>query len=388
MIPRLLAGQVRQMASWFPVVSVTGPRQSGKSTLVREVFPDYGYVNLEDPQIRTAALDDPVGFIRNRPRRLIIDEAQYVPDLFSMIQVVSDEHREQGQYVISGSQNFLLLKRITQSLAGRVGILKLLPLSYGEIQTVRSDASADDFMFAGGFPRLYDVSLPPSRFFPSYLDTYVQRDVAEYLDVRNLAGFRTFLKLCALNAGNLMNYSNLARDADIDARTAKAWLSMLESSYVAFPLMPYYANVGKRLVKTPKVYFYDTGLLCHLLGIRSVGELLTSPYLGAVFENLIVAETLKMHLNADEEPRLFFYRDESKVEVDLLDFTDDAHRRLVEIKSGQTYHDRFATHLSTVGKRLEVSPEEWYVVARVESSYQAKGAKVRSAEDWLRGRMD
>lgn len=383
MIPRTLSQQVRQMATWFPVVSVTGPRQSGKSTLVRDVFPDYEYINLEDPQIRTAAENDPVGFLRNRPRRLIIDEAQYVPELFSMIQVISDEHQEQGQYVISGSQNFLLLKRITQSLAGRVGILKLLPLSYGEIRAAQPTISPDAFMYAGGFPRIHDVSMPPSRFFPSYLDTYVQRDVAEYLDVRNLTGFRTFMRLCALNAGNLMNYANLAKDADIDARTAKAWLSMLESSYVTFPLMPYYANASKRLVKTPKLYFHDTGLLCHLLGIGSVDELLLSPHLGAVFENLIVAETLKAHLNTGNEPQMFFYRDDSKIEVDLMDFTDNTRRRLIEIKSGQTYHDRFATHLGRVGQWLEIPPEERYVVARVESSYQAKGAKVRSATDWL-----
>ena len=384
MITRSLSEEIRRMASWFPVVSVTGPRQSGKSTIVKSVFPEYTYVNLEDPLLRNAALDDPVGFIRNRPEHLIVDEAQYVPDLFSMIQVVSDERGATGQYILSGSQNFLLMKRITQSLAGRVGILRLLPLSYAEVLAHDETVDADAFMFRGGFPRLYASNIPVGTFFTSYINTYIERDVSDYLDVRNLVGFRKFLELCALNAGNLTNYANIARDADVDARTAKAWLSILESSYVTFELMPYFANQSKRLIKTPKLYFYDTGLLCNLLGITSVEKLLLSPHLGAVFENLVVAETLKAHLNRNEEPRLFFYRDENKIEVDLMDFTDADNPRLVEIKSGQMYRDSYARHLTIVGDALGIERERRYVVARVESSYEAKGASVRSASDWLK----
>ena len=382
MIPRLLESQLRAYATWFPVVSVTGPRQSGKSTLVKATFPEYSYLNLEDPQLRQEASIDPVGFIRTRPEHLILDEVQYVPELFSMIQVASDERNTPGQYILSGSQNFLLLKRISQSLAGRVGILKLLPLSFSEV-TNSQDITADEFMFHGGYPRPYDVSMPESVFFESYLSTYLERDVADYLDVRNLTSFRKFLSLCALRAGALVNYASLARDADIDARTAKSWLSMLESSYVLFFLSPYHSNEGKRLTKSPKLYFHDTGLLCHLLGIRSLDQLLTSPHLGEVFENLVIAETYKAYLNKGIEPRLFFYRDDSKAEIDLLDVTDETDRKAVEIKSGQTYHDTFARHLTRLGGTLGVEPSNRHVVQRVEHSFNAQDATVLTPADWL-----
>ncbi|MBM6699656.1 ATP-binding protein [Bifidobacterium pullorum subsp. saeculare] len=384
MIPRKLADKTRQLAEWFPVVSVTGPRQSGKSTLVRDVFPDYDYLNLEDPQLRKAALDDPVGFIRNRSDRVLIDEVQYAPDLFSMIQVVSDERNTPGQYILSGSQNFLLLKRITQSLAGRVGILRLLPLGYDEAVAVKPELTVDEFMFRGGFPRLHVTGMPTDVFFDAYLSTYVERDAGDYLDVRNLDSFRKFLGLCALNAGNLVNYAKLADGVEVSTATVRSWLSILESSYIAFELMPYHANVRKRLTKTPKLYFHDTGLLCHLLGVRTVSELLVSPYLGMVFENLIVAETLKQHFNEGKTPGLFFYRDDSKIEVDLIDATDPNRIELIEIKSGQTYHDRFARNLGHVGEMLGVPEDSRYVVSRVADSFQGRGARVLSAADWLR----
>lgn len=386
MIPRDLTSHVQRLASWFPVVSVTGPRQSGKSTIVKHAFPEYAYVNLEDPQLRKAANDDPVGFIRNRPEHLIVDEAQYASDLFSMIQVVSDERSTRGQYVLSGSQNFLLLKNISQSLAGRVGLVRLLPLSFKEVSSAAllgSPNPADDFMLRGGYPRLYSSGMPLELFFSSYLSTYVEHDVAGYLDVRNVTTFHKFLRLCALNAGNLMNYAKLANDTDISARTAKSWLSILESSYVTFELMPYYANEGKRMIKTPKIFFYDTGLLCYLLGITSKEQLLLSTHLGAIFENLIISETLKRHCNRGEEPQLFFYRDDRKVEVDLLDYTDSTHPEIVEIKSGQTYRDAFARHLNSIGEDLGIAVDHRFVVARVESSFQAKDAQVCSAADWL-----
>lgn len=383
MIPRQMEALLRQYATWFPAISVTGPRQSGKSTLVKAAFPDFSYVNLEDPQLRREANEDPVGFIRSRPPRLILDEAQYAPELFSMVQVASDERGTPGQYVLSGSQNFLLLRQISQTLAGRVGVLKLLPLSFSELNANGRLTSPDAFMARGGYPRLYDTSMPTRVYFESYINTYVERDVADYLDVRNLSAFRTFLKLCALNAGSLVNYASLARDAGIDARTAKSWLSLLESSYVAFFLMPYHTSEGKRLIKAPKLYFYDTGLLCHLLGVNNLERLLTSEHLGQAFENLIVAETLKGHLNKGEEPRLFFYRDDSRIEVDLLDFTDDSRRTLVEIKSSQTYRSSFARHLRRVGEELEV-PAEWRcVVTRAEHGMRTDGVRVLTASDWL-----
>ena len=215
MIPRNMASRALQLSNWFPVVSVTGPRQSGKSTLVREVFSDYTYVNLENPQTRQQALSDPVGFIRNRPNRLVIDEVQLAPELFSMIQVASDESNEPGQYVLSGSQNFLLLKQITQSLAGRVGLLKLLPLSFLEARAGDGNLTSDSFMLRGGYPRLYDVDIPAETFYSAYIETYVERDVRDYLGVKNLSSYRTLLGLCAQCAGSLINVSRLSSDAGV-----------------------------------------------------------------------------------------------------------------------------------------------------------------------------
>lgn len=240
-------------------------------------------------------------------------------------------------------------------------------------------------MLTGGYPRLLSTKMPASTFFSSYLDTYIERDVAEYLDVRNLTAFRRFVQLCALNAGNLMNYSSLARDADIDARTAKAWLSMLEASYITFTLHPYYRNAGKRLTKSPKLYFHDTGLLCYLLGISSSGQLVSSEHFGAVCENYIVSETQKKYLNRGIRPELYFYRDDRKVEVDLLDFTDAHRKKLVEIKSGQTYRDAHARHLKTVGDDLGVPVADRYVVSRVEHGFNAVGATVSTYDGWLLG---
>lgn len=280
MIQRDIASWTRKNTDWFPVVSITGPRQSGKSTLVKAVFPEYQYENLEDPGVLAMALDDPVGFIRHRPQKLIIDEAQLAPELFNVIQAVSDEVGTPGQYVLSGSQNFLLLKQITQSLAGRVGLLKLMPLSYREAHGAVSELRVEDFVIRGGYPRLYDVDIPPEVYYENYLSTYITRDVSGYVDPSNLSVFRNFIAACADGCANLLNLTSLANDVGISPKTARSWLSLLESSYVVQPLQPYHANLRKRLTKTPKLFFYDTGLLCHLLGIRTTDQLLTSRHRG------------------------------------------------------------------------------------------------------------
>lgn len=372
------------MAGWYPVVSLTGPRQSGKSTLVKRAFPDYGYVTLEDPQLRASALEDPISFIRNRPRRLIIDEAQYAPDLFSMIQVASDEDGAPGQYILTGSQNFLMMKSIGQSLAGRVGLLRLLPFSFWELQnSIGQTLDVDRFTLQGGYPRLHDNNIPPSVFFPSYVDTYIERDVAGVLDVRNKDSFRKLLAMCAQGVGGLVNMTSLAGDAGVSTPTVKSWLSVLESSFIVFRLRPYFSNMRKRLVKTPKLYFYDTGLLCSLLRIETVEQLVESPQFGAVFENFVVAETMKRHLGNGEQPELYFYRDEGKREIDLLDFTRPSCKQAVEIKSSMMYHDKYARHLSAVCPDLGIGEENRFVVSRVASSYKARDCKVVAARDWL-----
>lgn len=382
MLERDLAPHLVKLAEWFPVVSVTGPRQSGKSTLVKAAFSDYEYLNLEDPEIRSAALEDPVGFIGSRPSRLIIDEAQYAPELFSSIQAVSDERGGVGQYVISGSQNFLLLKSIKQSLAGRVGVTTLLPLSYREARSVRS--GVDDFAWAGGYPRIYDVGMPPNAFYHSYLSTYVERDAEEILDVRNLSDFRKLISLCAANVGSLLNYTRLASDLGVAITTVRSWISLLETSYVLHLLQPYHANLRKRLTKTPKVYFTDTGLLCYLLNISSVSELIEHPMRGEIFENLVVSERLKRHLNRGEAARLSFYRDEDKREIDLLDFTDASNPLAIEVKSGQTYRESHARHLRKVGDELGIAEQGRIVAYRGSQSYRVDGANVTPIEQLFR----
>lgn len=381
MIARNLTGHLRQLADWFPVVSVTGPRQSGKSTLVKETFSSYEYINLEDPEIRSAALEDPVGFVRNRPARLIIDEAQYAPELFSSIQVVADERGGTGQYVISGSQNFLLLKSIKQSLAGRVGITTLLPFSYREASALTE--GVDAFTWTGGYPRIYDANMPAGIFYQSYLATYVERDAPELLDVRNLSDFRRLISLCAANAGSLLNYTRLASDLGVAITTVRSWISLLETSYILYLLQPYHANLRKRLTKTPKLYFTDTGLLCHLLGIKSKQELLAHPMRGAVYENLVVSERLKLHLNQGETPQITFYRDEDKREIDVLDWTDASSPLAIEVKSGETYRDHHAHYLRTVGEELGIDESSRVVAYRGSQSYRVSGATVMPIRELL-----
>lgn len=381
MIERTMAQKLRDMSEWFPVVSLTGPRQSGKSTLIKAVFPEYEYLNLENPEVRRAALDDPVGFISRRPDHLIIDEAQYAPELFSMIQVASDERGRAGQYVLSGSQNFLLMHNIQQSLAGRVGMLKLLPLSYQELSDTQ--ILLDTYLIRGGYPRIYDAGIPTDMFYQNYLMTYVERDAGGLLDVRNLSSFRKMIGLCAACVGGLLNLSRLAADVGVATATISSWLSILQSSYLVFLLQPYAGNMRKRLTKAPKLYFYDTGLLCHLLGIHDERSLMNHPLSGEVFENLVVSERQKAYLNRGIEPTLVFYRDDSKREIDLIDLTEPARPQAFEIKSSATYRDTFARHLRSVGSELGIPAKDRAVVYHGSERYDTEGASVVPAEEFL-----
>lgn len=361
-IPRNLGSHVSQLMDWFPVVSVTGPRQSGKSTLLREMFPDFTYLNVEDLGLRQQIAGDPIGVLKSFKDPLIIDEAQHIPELFSAVQLVSDERGTPGQFVLSGSQNFLLMESISQSLAGRVGICHLLPLGFSEI-----DVSTHDFQIRGGYPRLFTTQMPAEVFFENYTRTYIERDVTGLLGVRNANTFQKFLKVMALQASNLTNYTSLSNELDIAFQTVKYWVSILHSSFITFSLPSYHANPRKSLTKTPKQYFYDTGLLCHLLGIRSYEELLLSPSRGAVFENFVVAETAKLHIHAGKTPELYFYRDSSKREVDLLDFTLD-QPQAIEIKATHTFQQKHARHLVPIGEELGIPPDNRLVVYEGEYS--------------------
>jgi uncharacterized protein len=334
-IERLLKPHLVRLFGQYPVVTVTGPRQSGKTTLCRTTFPDLAYINLESPDQRELATDDPRGFLRHYRQGVIIDEIQRVPDLLSYIQVEVDERRENALFVLTGSQQFGLSQAISQSLAGRTALLRLLPLSIQEATRLQPDLNPDAMMYTGFYPRIYDQTLDPTQALGAYFATYVERDVRQISEIRNLTQFRTFIRLCAGRIGQLLNIQSLGNDAGVSHTTARQWLSLLEASYLAFMLPPYHANVSKRLIKSPKLYFYDVGLAAYLLGIENSGQIFTHPLKGNLFENLVVVEALKHRYNQGKENNLHFYRDSAKNEIDLL--YPVGHRLIaVEIKAGAT----------------------------------------------------
>jgi predicted AAA+ superfamily ATPase len=335
-ILRQLTEVIKAQQSKFPVLAVTGPRQSGKTTLLKEIFPDYRYVTLENPNTRSFAMEDPIGFLNQYDRQVIFDEVQRVPALFSYIQSRVDESQIMGRYILSGSQNFHLLHSITQTLAGRVALFKLLPFDFSELKPGGLLANSyTEACFKGFYPAIFDRDIDPVVFYANYIQTYIEKDVTELLNIRDLKVFRTFLSLCAGRAGQLVNFSALANECDISHVTAKAWLFILESSYIIFLLSPYHQNFNKRLVKSAKLYFYDTGLLNHLLGIRAADELVENRLKGNVFENLVVAEYQKknhhLYLHRDH----YFWQDSNAHEVDLLLKTGKGFS-VFEIKATQT----------------------------------------------------
>ena len=360
-----------------------GARQSGKSTLVQAAFPDYLYVNLKEPAVRARTLADPTGFVATLPERSIIDEAQYAPELFSAILAKADRRNLPGQFVLSGSQNFLLLRSIKQSLAGRVGIAYLMPLSYPEIRSSNPAVSLPELMVRGSYPALHASDVPTRLFYENYLDTYVTRDVMGYLDVRNERDFRRFIVACAARAGNLVNYADLARDIGVSVPTVRSWFSILESSFVVNTLAPYSANIAKRLTKTSKLYFCDTGLLCHLLGIGDALALSRSPFLGPIFESFVLSEQRKRHHNTLIRPNLMFYRDDSKIEVGLVDATDTSRSLLCEIKPRQTYRSSFTRNLRTIGRMPGLENATLNVVYGGEGAFVDEGVSVFGIREWL-----
>ncbi|PSL32548.1 ATP-binding protein [Dyadobacter jiangsuensis] len=335
-VARHIEAVIRQHTEKYPVLAITGPRQSGKTTMLKNIFEDYRYVSLENPDNRAFATDDPLGFLREYPEHIIFDEVQQAPGLFSYIQTIVDESRQMGQFILSGSQNFQLLNNITQSLAGRVALFKLLPFDFAEMRS--GNLLAETFPEAclnGFYPAIYDRGIEPTTFYANYIQTYVERDVTELANIRDLRQFRTFLSLCAARVGQLMNLSSIANECGITQPTAKAWLSILESSYITFQLQPFYRNFSKRVVKTPKIYFYDTGLLCHLLGIRNTTTFNENQLRGNIFENLIIAEIYKQNEHKYLHQDYWFWRDSNGHEVDLLTQNGNLYD-IFEIKSTQT----------------------------------------------------
>ena len=382
MIPRLLGDHLLSLARGFPILSLTGPRQSGKTTLVRALFGDYAYVNLENLDERLAAEEDPRRFLRaHGGTGLIIDEAQRVPDLFSYLQGIVDEPDQMGRFILTGSQNFLLLEKITQSLAGRVGICNLLPFGLPELAAVgRVPDSLDEALFTGGYPVLYDRGLSPRDYFPSYIQTYIERDVRSITNVVNLGTFQRFVRLCAGRTGQLLNMSSIAQELGVNYKTVRSWLSVLEASYIAFTLSPHHRNYSKRVVKQPKLYFHDTGLLCALLEIHSADQIANHYLRGQIYECFVVAEYLKSRHNAGLRPNAFFWRDSSGHEIDLL-LEDGPEYRAVEIKSGETLHGDLFRGLQYFQKLSSISRDSCYLVYGGERSQSRRDGQILGWRD-------
>ena len=340
MIRRNIEKRLLKLAKQYPVLTLTGPRQSGKTTLCKMALPDKAYVSLENPENREYALSDPKGFLAQYPDGVIIDEAQHAPDLFSYIQGIVDEKKKNGMFVLTGSQNFQLSEKINQSLAGRTAILKLLPFSISEIESIVKKMSLDEVLLYGFYPRIYDQKLDPHEALSFYFETYVERDMRSLLRVKDLSSFQKFVRLCAGRTGGLLNLSSLGNETGISHTTAKEWLSLLEASYIVFLLQPYYKNYNKRVTKSPKLYFYDVGLASYLLGIENTKQMQRDPLRGSLFENLVVMEFLKKQYEEASRSNLFFFRDSNKNEVDLI-ITAGTDMGAVEIKSGQTIASDF-----------------------------------------------
>ena len=361
-IPRNAESRLQHFASGYPVVVVTGPRQSGKSTLVRHAFPEHRYVSLEDLDQREFADTDPRGFLNQFSEGAILDEVQRCPALFSYLQTRVDERQQPGEFILTGSQQFGLLSGITQSLAGRAALLTLLPMTYDELQRAdKVSRNLDKILFDGAFPSIFDRGLEPHPWHGNYVRTYLERDVRQLIKVQDLGTFQRFLKLCAGRTGQLLNLSSLANDCGITHNTVKSWVSVLEASYIVHLLPPHHQNFSKRLVKTPKLYFLDTGLATWLLGIHNSEQLATHVQRGALFESWVISELLKARYNEGETSNLYFWRDRSGHEVDLL-IDHGTHLSPLEIKSGQTINKDYFKGLEFLKKLAgETAGKAWLV---------------------------
>ena len=376
LLKRDIASSLLKFAK-FPVIGLFGPRQSGKTTLSRSFFDKHIYVNFENPETLDFATQDPKAFIAKYENEhgIIIDEFQHFPKLLSYIQLEADEKKRPGYFVLTGSQNFLMNQAITQSLAGRIGILTLLPLSINECaQNKLFPQDSNDIIIKGGYPRIYADNFTPDEIYPSYIQTYVERDVRLLTNVENLSTFKKFMKLCAGRIGQLLNISDIATNCGITQKTAYNWLSILEASYIAFLLQPYHGNFNKRITKTPKLYFYDTGLACSLLGIKEVSDLELSPFRGHLFENFIIVDLFKQYYNQGTSAPLYFWRDKNGlIEIDCL--IDQAGRLTpIEIKSGKTIVPDFFASLDKWNNLAQADPKNGYIIyAGNEEQKRTKG---------------
>ena len=357
MFKRKLQQKMLSLAEKFQVITLTGPRQSGKTTLVQATFPNLPYVSLEEPDIRQIALTDPRGFLANYTEGAVLDEVQHAPELFSYIQSLVDGDRN-IQFVLTGSSNFLLMEKISQTLAGRTAILHLLPFSIAELKpNIPAFERYESLIYKGQYPRIYDRDIAPRDFYPSYIQTYVEKDVRLMKNIGNINTFIRFVQLCAGRTGQLVNYAGLASDAGISPNTAKAWLSILESSYIVYQLAPYHRNFNKRIVKSSKLYFYDTGLACSLLGIRDEEQVALHYMKGALFENLVINEFIKASIHRGEQPKTYFWQNNQGKEIDCL-LVDGEKALPIEIKAGKTMSNSYFTNLQ-YWRKLAGAPDDY-----------------------------
>lgn len=355
MITRTATEEVKILAKQFKAVAIVGPRQSGKTTLARSVFSSKPYVSLENPDIRRFATEDPRGFLEQYKEGAIFDEAQRVPELFSYLQQILDESPQKGLFILTGSNNFLLQENISQSLAGRIGYLYLLPFSTEEAQkAAQKSFSFEEALFYGGYPPIFDNQIPPERWLPNYISTYIERDVRQIKNISNLNLFERFLKLCAGRIGQLLNMNSLAIEAGVDSKTIASWLSVLESSFIIQLLKPHHQNFNKRLVKMPKLYFCDTGLACSLLGITKASQLTLHPLKGSLFENYVIGELIKDRYNKNIPFDLYFWRDNTGNEMDIV-IDRGTFLYPIEIKAGKTVTSDYFKNLQFWSKTTGIS---------------------------------
>ena len=361
-IERSIKSKLLQLLKSFPVVTLTGCRQCGKSTLLKHLLPDYTYISLEDLDLRQIAKEDPRHFISIYSQKVIIDEIQQVPELLSYLQTHIDSVNESGMYVLTGSHNLLLMQSISQSLAGRTALLSLAPFSVAELRSANLlPQTTNETLFKGSFPRIYDKQIEATDFYPSYIKTYIDRDVRILRNINDYSAFTRFLKLCAGRCSQILNVTALAEDAGITRKTAEAWLSVLEASYIIYLLKPYYKNFGKRIIKNPKMYFYDTGLVSSLLGITSAEQIENFYMRGALFENFVVSELLKRRLFAGKTDELYFWRDSNGIEIDVIE-EDNLEIKAYEIKVSETMNTAFFSNIKKVKELTGLKAENTAVI--------------------------
>lgn len=367
MIHRDATSEIKKLARQFKAVAIIGPWQSGKTTLAKYAFSEKPYVSLENPDTRQFAIEDPRGFLHQFPNGAILDEAQRVPHLFSYLQQILDEHNESGLFIITGSNNFLLQENISQSLAGRIAYLNLLPFSLNELAET-GNWSLNELLFKGAYPPIYDQAVETNSWYNNYIRTYIERDVRQLKNINDLYTFERFIKLCAGRIGQLLNMSNLAIETGVDHKTISSWLGILESSFVIYRLQAHHKNFNKRIVKMPKLYFYDTGLASALLGIQNPEQLDTNPYRGALFENFVIAELIKKSFNKAQPHRIYFWRDNTGHEIDVI--IESANSLFpIEIKSGKTITSAYFSGLSFWNR---ISQQEGGTVIYGGDSYQKR----------------